>query len=123
MKPTRKGDGDQHLHHETATYRSHVQRKLDAYHRYSALACVAHGLLLHLAINFPDAVWKSFRSWMRTMDTKAVPSEHVVAEALRQDLPDYLLRAPKTSLLRKMICQNIDPDIAPQWIKPERLVA
>ena len=123
MKPIRKGDGDQHLHHETATYRQHVQRKLDAYHRHASLSCVAHGLLLHLAINFPDAVWKAFRSWMRTMDTTAVPSEHVVAEALRGELPDYLLRAPASSLLRKMICENLDPDLAPRWIKPERLAA
>lgn len=123
MKPTRKGDGDQHLHQKTATYRRHVQRKLDAYHRHASLACVAHGLLLHLAINFPDTVWKSFRSWMRTMDTTAVPSEHVVAEALRGELPDYLLHAPGSSLLRKMICENIDPHIAPRWIKPERLAA
>ena len=123
MKPIRKGDGDQHLHHESATYRRHVQRKLDAYHRHASLACVAHGLLLHLAINFKDAVWRSFRSWMRTMDTTAVPSEHVVAEALRADLPDYLLRSGNADLLRKMIADNIDPDVAPRWIKPDQLAA
>jgi hypothetical protein len=123
MKPIRKGDGDQHLHHETATYRRQVQRKLDAYHRHTSLACVAHGLLLHLAINHPDAVWKGFRSWMRTMDTKSVPSEHVVAEALRGELPDYLLHARASDLLRKMICSNIDLALVPRWIKPERLAA
>jgi hypothetical protein len=123
MNPIRKGDGDQHLHHETATYRRHVQRKLDAYHRHASLACVAHGLLLHLAINFPDSVWQSFRSWMRTMDKTAVPSEHVVAESLRADLPDYLLRGGGADLLRKMIVDNIDIDLAPPWIKSDRLVA
>ena len=123
MKPIRKGDGDQHLHHESPRYRRHVQRKLDAYHRHASLACVAHGLLLHLAINFPDAVWRSFRSWMRTMDKTAVPSEHVVAEALRADLPDYLLRIDAADLLRKMIVDNLDPDLAPRWIKPDRLAA
>ncbi len=123
MKPIRKGDGDQHLHHESPKYRRHVQRKLDVYHRHASLACVAHGLLLHLAVNFPDAVWGSFRSWMRTMDKAAVPSEHVVAEALRADLPDYLLRIGPADLLRKMIVENLDPDLAPRWIKPDRLVA
>jgi hypothetical protein len=123
MKPIRKRQGDQYLHHKPELYRRHVQRKIDAYHRYASLACVAHGLLLHLAINFPDAVWKSFRSWMRTMDTTAVPSEHVVAEALRAELPEYLVRAPHADLLRKMIVENLDPELAPQWIKPDRLVA
>ncbi len=73
----------------------------------------AHGLLLHLAMDFPDAVWKDFRSWMRTMDTTAVPSEDVVADALRQAPPEYLLRARGTSLLCKMICENIDPGMGP----------
>ena len=123
MKPIRKGDGDQHLHHETATYRQHVQRKLDAYHRHASLACVAHGLLLHLAINFPKQVWSSFRSWMRTMDETRVPSEHVVAEALRAELPDYLLRARPADLLRKMIGDHIDPDLAPRWLNVRRLAA
>lgn len=123
MKPIRKGSGDQHLHHESATYRRHVQRKLDAYHRHASLACVAHGLLLHLASHFSDAVWRSFRSWMRTMNPTRVPSEHVVAEALRMDLPDYLLRAPVTALLRKMIVDNIDPHQAPPWLTLDELAA
>jgi len=123
MKPIRKRSGDQHLHHESARYRQHVQRKLDAYHRHASLACVSHGLLLHLAINFPDAVWRSFRSWMRTMDTTAVPSEHVVAESLRMDLPEYLLRAPIADLLRKMIVDNIDPNQAPRWLTIEEIAA
>jgi hypothetical protein len=123
MKPIRKGQGDQHLHHAPAEYRRLVQRKLDAYHRHASLACAAHGLLLHLAINFSEEVWRSFRSWMRTMDEARVPSEHVVAEALRGELPEYLLRARPASLLRKMIVDHLDPDLAPRWIKPERLAA
>ena len=123
MKPIRKGSGDQHLHHETPTYRQHVQRKLDAYHRHASLACVAHGLLIHLAINFPDAVWRSFRSWMRTMDKTQVPSEHVVADALRMDLPDYLLRAPVGALLRNVIVKNVDPDLAPPGLNLDKIAA
>ena len=78
---------------------------------------MAHWLLLHLAINFQETVWRSFRSWMRTMDDGTVPSEHVVAEALRAELPDYLLRARAVDLLRTMIADNIDPDLAPRWLK------
>jgi hypothetical protein len=123
MKPIRKGQGDQHLHHASETHRRHVRRTMDAYHRHASLACVAHGLLLHLAINFPDAVWEAFRSWMRTMNTKAVPSEHVVAEALRADLPHYLLRARPGNLLRKTIGGNMDPEYAPRWLNTDKLAA
>jgi hypothetical protein len=84
MKPIRKGSGDQHLHRASATYRRHVQRKLDAYHRFATLSCVAHGLLQHLAINFRKDVWRSFRSWMRTMNTDGVPSEHVSVSRLAE---------------------------------------
>ena len=116
MTPIRKRSGNQYLHHRSARYRRQVQRKMDAYHRYASLACVAQGLLLHLAINFPDSVWESFRSWMRTMNKGHTPSEHVVAEALRMDLPEYLLQAPGTDLLPKIILGNIDPAHVPRWL-------
>jgi len=123
MKPIRKRSGNQYLHHESARYREQVQRKMDAYHRYASLACVAQGLLLHLAVNFRVEVWESFRSWMRTMKTADVPSEHVVAEALRMDLPEYLRQAPATDLLRKIIDEYLDPDQAPRWLKIDRRAA
>ena len=116
MKPIRKSSGNQYLHHESKLYRQHVQRKMDAYHRHASLACIAQGLLIHLAVNFKNEVWDSFRSWMRTMKTHEVPSEHVVAEALRMDLPDYLRRAPRTDLLRKIIVDNLDTGHAPRWL-------
>jgi hypothetical protein len=96
---------------------------MDASHRYAAAACVARGLLVHLAVNFPGEVWSSFRSWMRTMKTSDVPSEHVVSQALRMDLPDHLLRAPVTDLLRKTLVGNIEPDRAPHWLAIEELAA
>ena len=123
MKPIRKRSGNQYLHHESALYRRQVQRKMDAYHRHASLACIAQGLLLHLAINFRDEVWESFRSWMRTMKKEETPSEHVVAEALRMDLPDYLLRAPITDLLRNMILDNLESAHAPRWLKIKKRAA
>ena len=60
---------------------------------------------------------------MRTMNPDGVPSEHVVAESLRAELPDYLLRAPAGDLLRKMIADNIDPDLAPRWLNLDELAA
>ena len=123
MTPIRRRSGNQHIHHQSAPYRRQVQRKMDAYHRHASLACVAQGLLLHLAINFPNSVWGSFRSWMRTMNKADTPSEHVVAGALRMDLPEYLLQAPSTDLLPKIILGNIDPAHVPRWLNLGRRVA
>jgi hypothetical protein len=32
MKPIRRGNGDQYLHHTTDAYRAAIRRKLTAYH-------------------------------------------------------------------------------------------
>ncbi len=101
MEPIRKGSGNQHLHMRSDKYRQHVRRKMDAYHRYVALACITQGLLQHLAFNYHATVWACFRSWLRTMKTDAVPSEQVVAVALRSSLPEFLLSKGNESTLTK----------------------
>lgn len=117
MTPRRRGAGDQHMHRTSDDYRRLVRRKMDAYHRSIQLGCIAQGLLLHLAINRRKDVWRHFRSWMRTMNPGAPPSEAVVAEALRGALPDFLLRAPNTHVLKKFVLDNADPQrrAALQW--------
>jgi len=39
-------------------------------------------------------VWQYFRSWLRTMKTDCVPTEMVVAAALRHSLFDFLHFSP-----------------------------
>lgn len=90
MKPVRRGSGDQYLHRASETYRTAVRRKLRAYHVYVQLGCVAQGLLQHLAINHTTEVWRSFTSWLRTMNKTLPPSELVVAGALRSTLSVFL---------------------------------
>lgn len=89
MKPLRRGDGGQYLHRTTAAYRAAVRRKVAAYHTYVQLGCIAQGLLQHLALNHTAAVWRCFRSWLRTMNPSLPPSELVVANALRTAIPEY----------------------------------
>ncbi len=114
MRPiSRKRSGNQYLHRATETYRMHVRRKIDAYHRYVQLSCIAQGLLQHLAINFSDAVWRRFKSWMRTMRPHCEPSEAVVAQALRSSFPDYLLAAPDDDELKKMVFDNANLELCP----------
>ena len=89
MKPLRRGDGNQHLHRTTDAYRAAVRRKLGAFHIHVQLGCIAQGLLQHLAINHTAEVWRSFRSWLRTMNPLLPPSELVTANALRTAIPAF----------------------------------
>jgi hypothetical protein len=108
MKPTKRGAGDQNLVGKPEKYRHAVKRKIDAYHRYVQLGCIAQGLLLHLAINFRDLVWKKFRSWLRTMKTDLVPSEMVVANALKSCFPYFLLDRVSEPEIKKFILDHAD---------------
>jgi len=117
MDPIRKPSGNQYLHRKSKEYRDQVRSKLDVYHRYVQLGCVAQGLLQHLAINFRTEVWDAFRSWMRTMREEAAPSEAVVAEALRSSLVDFLLIAPKTHSLKKILTKHSDPSRMPHCLR------
>ncbi len=110
MTPRRRGSGNQYLHHAGDDYRRLVRRKIDAYHRAIQLGCIAQGLLQHLALNRRKEVWSHFRSWMRTMNPGAPPSDAVVAQALRAALPDFLLRAPHPQALKKFILHNADQE-------------
>jgi hypothetical protein len=93
MKPLRRGDGNQHLHRASEEYRAAVRRKVAAFHAHVQLGCIAQGLLQHLAINHTAEVWRSFQSWLRTMNPALPPSELVVASALRSAIPGFFLSA------------------------------
>jgi hypothetical protein len=115
MEPIRRRSGNQHLHMRSNKYRKDVRRKMDAYHSYVALGCIAQGLLQHLAFNYHATVWSCFRSWLRTMKTHAVPSEQVVAVALRSSLPEFLLTRHNESQLTKFILDHAAPDRLPSF--------
>ncbi len=113
MSPISKGSGDQYMHRKSDDYRAAVRRKLKAYHAWAQLACIAQGLLMHLAINHHSAVWGKFRSWLRTMRPDLAPSELVVSIALRQSLPEYLFAAENLSDIALFILENADIDRLP----------
>ena len=110
MNPRRRAAGNQYLHRTSDDYRRLVRRKLAAYHRSIQLGCIAQGLLQHLALNHRKQVWRHFRSWMRTMNPAAPPSEAVVAETLRGALPDFLVGAPDDHELKKFLLDHVDPE-------------
>ena len=108
MIPLRYRDGNQYLHRKSADYRSRIKRKMRAYHAFIQAGVVAQGLLQYLAVAAPKLVWDSFGSWLRTIRPGIPPSELVVAEALRQTLPDFLLTPSKSNSLSKFIAERQD---------------
>jgi hypothetical protein len=108
MTPLRYRNGNQHLHRKSADYRSHVRRKMRAYHVFIQAGVIAQGLLQYLAVVAPKLVWESFGSWLRTIRPGIPPSEFVAATALRRMLPDFLLGCAKNGSLAKFIADRQD---------------
>jgi hypothetical protein len=110
MKPLKRRNGNQYLHRESKKYREAVQRKLGAYHVFVFAGIVAQGLLQYLSVAHPKRVWHSFGSWLRTIRPGVAPSEFVVATALRNTFPDFLLAAPENAILANFIRERQDLD-------------
>jgi hypothetical protein len=108
MTPVRRNSGNQHLHRATPKYRDEVRRKFHAYHVFIHAGVICQGLLQYLAVAFPQIVWNSFGSWLRTIRPGIPPSELVVATALRQRLPEFLLNSHQTNIFAKFIADRQD---------------
>jgi hypothetical protein len=67
-------------------------------------------LLQYLAVVFPELVWKSFGSWLRTIRPGVPPSELVVSNALRNTLPEFLLSSAKCHSLAIFITERQDTE-------------
>ena len=106
MKPLRRRNGNQYLHRESQGYRDAIKRKTHAYHVFIQAGVICQGLLHYLSVVFPALVWSSFGSWLRTIRPGIPPSELVVATAMRQCLPAFLLHCSKTSILAKFIVER-----------------
>jgi len=113
MTPISRRSGNQYMHRKSKHYRDHVHRKLAAYHRYVQLGCIAQGLLQYLALYFRADVWAHFRSWLRTMNPAQPPSEAVVAQALRNTLPEFLLDNSDGHDFKKFILDRTDFERCP----------
>jgi hypothetical protein len=116
MKPIKRISGNQYLHRTSDNYRRLVRRKIEAYHRYVQLGCITQGLLQYLSLNFRVQVWKKFGSWMRTMKLEQAPSEAVVAQSLRNCLPEFLADNDHNQELKKFIMDKVDPDRCPALV-------
>lgn len=108
MIPLRYRNGNQYLHRKSADYRSHIKRKINAYHVFIQAGVIAQGLLQYLAVASPKLVWDSFGSWLRTIRPGIPPSEFVVANALRQTFPEFLMSYSERGSLAKFIADRQD---------------
>jgi hypothetical protein len=108
MIPLRYRNGNQYLHRTSPDYRDHIKRKIKAYHVFVQAGVVGQGLLQYLAVAAPKLVWDSFGSWIRTIRPGIPPSEFVVANALRQTLPEFLMNCAKGGSLAKFIADRQD---------------
>lgn len=113
MKPIRRGSGDQYLHRAGRQYRSQVRRKIQAYQLHVQIGLIAQGLLHCLAATMQDTVWTTFRGWLRTIRPGIPPSELVVAQALSDIFPQFLLRTSPKHFFIKFIADKFDPARTP----------
>ena len=107
MKPIRRGDGSQHPHRQSESYRQAVRRKLAAYERHIQLGLIAQGLLQYLALHFRRVVWFNFHTYIRTASPQKPPSEWVVSHALRHTWPAFLASSPESVTLKKFLATKI----------------
>ena len=116
LRPRRRGDGDQYLHRATEQYRQAVRRKFAASERFIQVGLIVQGLLQYLAVCFPKLVWRHFGSWLRTANVKGVPSELVVASALRQHWSHFLMSLPKSDGFKKFVSPRICWERCPDFV-------
>ena len=83
-------------------------RKLAAYHLHMMAGIIVQGILQYLSIAHTKLVWFSFGSWIRTIRPNVLPSEKVVAIALRNVFPEFLAGSHKNNTLKEFIREKID---------------
>ena len=96
------------MHRKSNTYRQQVRRKFAAYERHIQIGLIAQGLLQYLALTFPRLTWAHFNTYIRTGNAD-LPSEWVVAHALRHTWLDFLRVSPAASILKKFLADKLDP--------------
>lgn len=108
MTPLRRVSGNQYVHMKNEKYRNAVRRKIKAYHCHMQAGIIAHGLLQYLSLTCTKQVWKSFGSWIRTIRPGILPSEMVVAIAMKNTVPEFLADSSEKPILAKFIVEKID---------------
>lgn len=108
MTPLKRKPGNQYMHMESEKYRNAVRRKLEAYYRYIQIGLIAQGLMQVISLTATTQVWKCFGSWLRTVRPGRLPTEFVVAVAMRNCLPEFLADRTCAVNFTKFLLGRID---------------
>jgi len=108
MKPTKRNQGNVHIHMESKSYRAAMRKKISAYHLYIQTGVIAQGLLQLISSTTTGAVWENFGSWIRTRRPDVSPSEKVTSVSMRNALPEFLATTSVECSFRKFLRKNLD---------------
>jgi hypothetical protein len=108
MTPTKRNQGNVHIHMKSEEYRNAVKRKLRAYHVYLQVGVIAQGLVQLVAAKETQSVWTNFGSWIRTKRPGVAPSEKVTSVSMRNSLPEFLASEHKSGTFGKFIRDKLD---------------
>lgn len=112
MTPRPRRSGNQYLHMKSQDYREKVRRKMRAYHCHMQIGIIAQGIMQYLSLSNSQLVWNAFGSWIRTIRPGVLPSEAVVAIALRHSLPQFLADSSDDQTFANFLRPLIDVDRA-----------
>jgi len=105
MKPRKRGkaSGDQQIQFAPKKFKEKVMQKMDAYHLFIQLGCIAQGLLQYLSLHHHKLVWSNFSSWLRTVRDVTLPSEKVVALSLSRTYIYFFIDMTKDAIFKKFL--------------------
>jgi len=89
MTKIKRGAKDHHIHRKTTKEKREIHSTFFAYHVFVQLALMAFGVLSFVSVFHPEAVYKSFGGWLRTIRPNIMPSIDVTSEALGHSVEEY----------------------------------
>ena len=110
MKPLRRNNGNQHLHRKSLEYRNAIKRKIPCLPHYSESRRVwsVRDYFNTSPSPFLSSSGRPSAPGCGPFAPASRPSELVVATALHQSLPEFLLNAPLTNIFAKFVMERQD---------------
>jgi hypothetical protein len=108
MSSRKRGSGDQNLQFAPKRVKEKIANKVRAYHLFILLGFIAQGLMQHLSIHYRDIVWKNFGTWLRTVRVGTLPSEMVVASAMKNTYAEFLIEGEYGGIFKKFMRDKVD---------------
>lgn len=109
-KSTKFNQTCEYPHRESEKYREKLAEKMHAYHTHITLGQIAQGIMIYLGMYHSDKVWHSFKGWIRTIRKDVIPSEMIVAEALKSSYPGFLTSNLFSADAQKFMEQHFNLD-------------